>query len=148
MGWTRTFTHLPLLDADYSSSPDAMPWPRTMLQYTSEGRVAGIKGNVDLGRFEGSLGELRDLSRPRIRRPVRSLLLPDLDLAGPAGEYDPLVARAQALMVALGQPSRGLVDGNGRPDGLRGPSTRAGWAALSGSQDTAVDWRLLLPPTE
>lgn len=145
MGWTRAFTHLALIDADYSSRPDEMPWPRTMLQYTSEGRVDGISGNVDFSRFDGTLEQLRELERPRIRRPIREMALRDLDLSGPAGVYDPDVARAQALMVALGQPTRGLVDSAGRPDGLRGPSTRAAWAALSGSQSTIVDWRLLLP---
>jgi hypothetical protein len=145
MGWTRAFTHLPLLDADYSSSPDEMPWPRTMLQYTSQGRVDGIEGNVDLSRFDGTVEELREFERPRIRKPIRGLRLPDLDLAG-SGPYDPYVARAQVLMVELGQPRAGLLDpATGRGDGRRGPSTRAAWAALSGTQSTVVDWRMLLP---
>lgn len=144
MGWTRAFTHLPLLDADYSQTPDEMPWPRTMLQYTSGGTVDGIDEAVDLSRFAGTFEELRELERPRIVIPVRAIHLRDLDLAG-GGPYDPDVARAQALMIALGQPTKGLVDGSGRPDGRRGPSTRAAWFALSGAQDTRVDWRRLLP---
>jgi hypothetical protein len=67
----------------------------------------------------------------------------NIDLAG-GGPYDVDVARAQALMVALGQPTQGLIDpATKRPDGRRGPSTRAAWFALSGAQSTIVDWRLL-----
>jgi lysozyme len=145
MGWTRAFTHMPLLDADYSSSPDEMPWPLTMLQYTSEGSVAGIAGNVDLSRFWGTVEDLREFARPVIRPRVQALHLRDLDLAG-SGPYDADVARAQALMVALGQPKSGLIDpSTGTGDGLRGPATVKAWQNLSGSQSTVVDWRMLLP---
>ena len=143
LGWTMRFKHLPLVDADYSSVPDRTPWPWTLWQYTSKGRVPGVSTNVDISRFDGTMLELRELEMPRILRPLRGPILPDLDLEG-GDHYDPDVARAQGLMLALGQPRAGMVDEQGRPDGVRGPATRRAWANLSGQSSTVVDWRVLL----
>jgi len=143
MGWTMRFNHLHLVDADYRAVPDRTPWPWTFWQYTSTGQVPGVSTNVDINRYQGTMAELRELERPRIIQPRRGPILPPLDLAG-SGAYDPDVARAQGLMLALGQPRAGLVDATGRPDGVRGPSTRSAWFNLSGTSSTIVDWRILL----
>lgn len=59
MGNTKEFNHLPLWIADYNKkeSPGKLPggWERwDFWQYTEEGRVGGIEGNVDKNIFNGS----------------------------------------------------------------------------------------------
>ena len=48
------------------------------------------------------------------------------------GGRDEAVANAQALALARGLPSSGLVDSSGRPDGLAGPKTQDMVAAARG----------------
>lgn len=146
MGWTTAFTHLKLWQADYTKVPATMPWPRTMWQYTSGGEVDGVVGRVDLNRFDGSLDELVELSRPGARAPQRGPIFPPLDLAG-GGPYSLDVALVQGLLLARGHGPEGLVDRRtGRPDGLRGPATRAAYARATGTSSTRVDWTMLLGP--
>ncbi len=95
MGWTMRFKHLPLVDADYRAKPDRPPWPWTLWQFTSEGSVPGIEGNVDISRFPGTIEELRELERPLIRQPVRGPILPPLDRGSAA------VAAMAAVIVGV-----------------------------------------------
>jgi len=56
----------PLVIANYSSSCPPIPegWSRwTLHQHSSTGSVAGIVGNVDLDRFNGTLDDLKALAR-------------------------------------------------------------------------------------
>lgn len=134
MGWTRAFTHLPLWQADYSSSPAEMPWPRTQWQYTGSGSCPGVDGACDRNRFDGTIDDLRWMEHPVIRPRITGPIFPVLDLA--ADGLDPMqVARAQGLLVAAGQSIT--------IDGITGPKTREAWQNLSGSPSTIVDWRLL-----
>ena len=62
VGDTQDFNQYPLWHAQYTSAQCpriADAWDRWALwQYTSEGRVDGIDGNVDLNRFNGTYEEL------------------------------------------------------------------------------------------
>jgi lysozyme len=62
VGGTQDFNQYPLWHAQYTSAQCpriADAWDRWALwQYTSEGRVDGIDGNVDLNRFNGTYEEL------------------------------------------------------------------------------------------
>jgi lysozyme len=60
------FGSYPLVDSYYCGNccPDiASPWTSwTMWQYSSTGAVSGIAGNVDLDRFDGTMGDLQMLA--------------------------------------------------------------------------------------
>jgi MYXO-CTERM domain-containing protein len=64
----QDFSQYPLWHAGYTGgdcpSTVANQWPDwTFWQYSSSGSVAGISGNVDVNRFNGSLDELREFAR-------------------------------------------------------------------------------------
>jgi GH25 family lysozyme M1 (1,4-beta-N-acetylmuramidase) len=144
MGWTTLFSHLRLWQADWTAVPAEMPWPRTMLQFTSEGIVTGVSTRVDVSAFEGTIEQLRALAQPAVvPRPIGPIF-PPTELAG-SGPFDPDVARVQGLLLACGYGPAGLVDpATGRPDGRRGPKTRAAYKAATGLESTLVDWVALL----
>jgi GH25 family lysozyme M1 (1,4-beta-N-acetylmuramidase) len=62
---STAFGEHPLVIANYGTSCPMIPagWNRwTVHQYSSTGRVAGISGNVDLDRFNGTMTQLRALT--------------------------------------------------------------------------------------
>ncbi|MEP7089492.1 MAG: glycoside hydrolase family 25 protein [Nocardioidaceae bacterium] len=66
LGNSTAFHHYPLWVAHYGVSSPRVPggWPTwTFWQRTSSGRVAGISGNVDMNRFNGSNAQLAVLAR-------------------------------------------------------------------------------------
>ena len=144
MGWTTAFSHLRLWQADWTTVPAEMPWPRTMLQYTNEAIVAGVATRVDMSRFDGTIEQLRALAQPIVVPRTIGPIFPPAELAG-SGPFDPDVARVQGLLLASGYGPEGLVDpATGRPDGRRGPKTRAAYKAATGLESTVVDWVALL----
>jgi lysozyme len=143
MGWTTAFSHLRLWQADWTAVPADMPWERTMWQFTNEGIVSGVSTRVDVSSFEGTIEQLRALAQPIVvARPIGPIF-PPTELAG-SGPFDPDVARVQGLLMASGYGPDGLVDASGRPDGRRGPKTRAAYRAATGLESTLVDWVALL----
>ncbi|MCK6548345.1 hypothetical protein L6R52_21030 [Myxococcota bacterium] len=68
------FSHYPLVMAAYVRGCPLVPdsWGRfTMWQYSSTGRVPGIRGNVDLDVFDGDLNALIALSQGTAPAPVQ-----------------------------------------------------------------------------
>lgn len=63
------FTGHPLWLAAYNSDtlPPYVGWNVRMWQYADNGRVDGIKGNVDLDRFYGSIDDLRGFCLQTVR---------------------------------------------------------------------------------
>jgi peptidoglycan hydrolase-like protein with peptidoglycan-binding domain len=114
-----------------------------MLQYTNEGIVTGVSTRVDVSAFDGTIEQLRALAQPiLVARQIGPIFAPT-ELAG-SGPFDLDVARVQGLLLAYGYGPAGLVDASGRPDGLRGPKTRAAYKAATGLESTLVDWVALL----
>jgi lysozyme len=143
MGWTTVFSHLRLWQADWSKVPAEMPWPRTMLQFTNEAVVPGVSTLVDMSSFDGTIEQLRALAQPIVVARSLGPIFAPTELAG-SGPFDLNVARVQGLLLASGYGPDGLVDASGRPDGLRGPKTRAAYRAATGLASTLVDWVALL----
>ena len=65
---SATFSEYPLWIAHYTSGPNPVvpsAWPRwTFWQFSQQGKVAGITGNVDLDIFNGTAAELEDFCMP------------------------------------------------------------------------------------
>lgn len=136
LGRTERISKYPLWEVNYTrrASPLAMPpWKTwTFWQYTNEGRIQGIEGEVDVNRFNGNHADLERLSRgkaaPVPPRVETGRFAPDwarigsftLELGSKRSE---VVERIQGLLLSHGYGPPGLVDENGRPDGRYGPAT-------------------------
>lgn len=67
-----TFSEYPLWIAHYTTGPNPLlpsAWPRwTFWQFSQQGKVAGITGNVDLDIFNGTAAELEAFCMPGVAR--------------------------------------------------------------------------------
>lgn len=139
---------------------DIPGWSWSFHQYSFEGRVDGIRGNVDLNVFRGSRDELPAGTEAGVGlepepapegTPPCSLGLPVVALTDGPMPRGAAVERIQALLMAHGHGPDGLAGPDGLPDGLGGRKTsraveRFQWqAGLEPSRvvDEATWWALL-----
>lgn len=97
MGGTSAFAAYPLWIAHYTSAkgPRITGWSRwTFWQYTSSGKVNGIRGSVDRNRFNGSQGQLA----------VLALAAPPPDPAAPVPDAVTLDGLLDQALTGLGLP--------------------------------------------
>lgn len=93
VGGSRVFSDHALWIAQYTSKcPDLpLPWSRwTFWQNTDRGRIDGIRGNVDLNKFNGTLADLQAFAQAGAAEPAvvnRSAVLPFYWVANADGSY-------------------------------------------------------------
>lgn len=110
-----------------------MAWQWLFHQYSHDGKVDGIQGEVDLNVFRGTLEDLERFIAtgdyplpppPPNWTPPCELGLPLVSFQEsdwPTGES---VERIQAMLMSHGYGPTGLVGRDGLPDGQGGPQTR------------------------
>lgn len=132
------FSQYPLWEVDINNpmaQPKAMgSWEWLFHQYSFDGKVEGIQGEVDLDVFRGDADDLRSFIEDNVQptppppsdwNPPCNLGLPLVDFNATSYPRGEAVERIQAMLMSHGYGPEGLVDAtDGLPDGVGGPLTR------------------------
>jgi len=120
-------------------------WPWSFWQwsgggdYAYYGPVAGIKGAVDVNRFNGGQQELDALAMvPNAPAESHEGIMPVVDIATASQET---VMRVQGLLLSHGFGPEGLVGKDGHPDGIPGQKTLGALSAFNsiiGAQESTL----------
>jgi GH25 family lysozyme M1 (1,4-beta-N-acetylmuramidase) len=153
---TSEFIELPLWQVYYSSSatkPTTMPWPAWTFwqwsgggQYAYHGPVPGIPGSgvCDVNRFNGGEDALAALAM--VTPMAQTFPKPPLpqDLIEFRGRVAETTLRVQGLLMSHGYGPDGMVDKNGKLDGISGSKTEGYLKSFKAQrglpENTIVDW--------
>lgn len=144
----------PLWETDINNpmaNPKAMgDWEWLFHQYSFEGAVDGIRGNVDLNVFRGTLKDLEAFiavddvpplpTQPSYDPPC-NLGLPTVNFNTPTYPRGEAVERIQAMLMSHGFGPDGLISRDDMlPDGIGGPKTRDAVGRFQAQACLNVDW--------